>query len=131
MSPDSPSTVPLQIALICNLTIAGADVDPIIWATVENAIGIVSVSLPTMRPIYSLLVHGHYCNSTERYCERCNKSRVTPSGGSVGERRVQKPVSPKSWCDTPETSGREGSYQSDNAILEKGGMVGTQTMEMY
>ncbi|KAL8793920.1 MAG: hypothetical protein Q9195_003539 [Heterodermia aff. obscurata] len=41
-----------------------------IWAFVENAIGIVSACLPTLRPVYNLLVHGHHCSVRDK-CSRC------------------------------------------------------------
>ena len=44
-----------------------------IWAFVENAIGIVSACLPTLRPIYNLIVHGHHC-SVRDTCSRCQTS---------------------------------------------------------
>ena len=54
-----------------------------IWAVVENAIGIVSASLPTMRPIYCLVVRGHYCSSRDRYCSHCLSRSQTKSNGSA------------------------------------------------
>lgn len=116
----------------------GADVDPIIWAIVENCIGVVSASLPTMRPIYGLLVRGHYCGS-ERTCDRChssknsnsNKSPLSPNSIGGGEKRVRKPGPARSWYDLSNrgTSDGKGSCcYSDNGSLEKGGAV---TVEMY
>lgn len=55
----------------------GDDADPAIWAAAENCIGIVSASLPTMRPIYNLMVRGHHCSSQERCCRRCEHSRTS------------------------------------------------------
>ena len=55
----------------------GADVQPAIWAMVENCIGIVSASLPTMRPIYNLILRGHHCSYHERYCSRCEQSKIS------------------------------------------------------
>ncbi|KAF6240945.1 hypothetical protein HO173_000738 [Letharia columbiana] len=54
-----------------------ANTEPAIWAAAENCIGIVSASLPTMRPIYNLIVRGHHCSSHERYCSRCEHSRIS------------------------------------------------------
>lgn len=47
-----------------------------IWAMVEICIGIVSASLPTMRPIYNLIVRGHHCTAYESHCSRCEKSKA-------------------------------------------------------
>lgn len=88
-----------------------ADVDPAIWAVVENAVGIISASLPTMRPIYSLIVCGHYCNSVDaRYCEKCSAKSPKQSGGSntIGS------------DDTKSPRRFKGSYSSDPHSVEKG-----------
>lgn len=56
---------------------AGADVDPGIWAMVENCIGIVSACLPTLRPIYNLVARGSYPSKRFRPDERPEPSRKT------------------------------------------------------
>ena len=55
---------------------SGADVNVAIWAMVEISIGIVSASLPTMRPIYNLIVRGHHCTSYDYHCALCERSRA-------------------------------------------------------
>ena len=94
-----------------------ADVDPAIWAVVENAVGIVSASLPTMRPVYVWLTRGHYCNAIDtRYCDTCSKKTRKESGnGSASEDKAQ-------WRPT-------GSCSSESAIVEKGGS-NVSTVEM-
>lgn len=69
------------------------NVDPCIWSIVENGIGklpspllagvyaeihdppegIVSTCLPTLRPLYAVVIRGHYCKANE-YCTRCQHS---------------------------------------------------------
>lgn len=64
-------------------------------------IGIVSTCLPTLRPLYSLAVRGHYCRSNE-YCSRCQEA----SRGSK--------IKPKAWGLWKSFSNvtRQGSDQS-------------------
>ncbi len=85
-----------------------ADVDPAIWAVVENAIGIVSASLPTMRPLYVFLVRGHYCSVVEaHHCQRCTARNSKESGSTSAE--------------SSESRGRANdSYSSGTRIVEKG-----------
>ena len=96
--------------------------DPIIWAVVENAIGIVSASLPTLRPIYSLLVRGQ-----QRSCERSPASPPAPASAatSTGKAQLRQPLaSATSWSDEPKGRGEEwkSSFGScDEGSLEKGG----------
>ncbi|CAF9919147.1 MAG: hypothetical protein ALECFALPRED_000982 [Alectoria fallacina] len=58
---------------LSHLDASWTNVDPCIWSIVENGIGIVSTCLPTLRPLYSLAVRGHYCRSNE-YCTRCQET---------------------------------------------------------
>ena len=44
----------------------------------EVRIGILSTCLPTLRPLYSIAVHGHYCRSNE-YCARCYDALMRPN----------------------------------------------------
>ena len=68
-----------------------------IWAFVENAIGIVSACLPTLRPIYNILVHGHHCSVRDK-CSRCCQTAYSSDpqgkiseyvGTSSGEQTVE------------------------------------------
>ena len=67
-----------------------ADTEPAIWAAAENCIGIVSASLPTMRPLYNLIVRGHHCSSHERQCTRCCEQPSISSGAGAGHRRRRR-----------------------------------------
>ena len=60
-----------------------------IWSMVEICIGIVSASVPTVRPIYNIIVRGHHCPAYGNQCSRCERSR-----GS-NELRMQR--SPVHW----------------------------------
>jgi len=62
-----------------DLRVLGADVDSAIWAMVEVCIEIVSTCLPTMRPIFNIIVRGYHCTSYEIDCSRCEGLRT--SGG--------------------------------------------------
>ena len=55
---------------------------------VEVCIGIVSVSLVTMRPIYNIIVRGHHCTSNDVNCRVCLRSRM--SGGRGRWRAASK-----------------------------------------
>ena len=55
----------------------GAGAEPAIWAVAETCIGIVSASLPTMRPIYNIIVRGHHCSSFENDSRRCEYFRIS------------------------------------------------------
>ena len=88
-----------------------ADVDPEIWAVVENAIGIVSATLPTLRPIYSVVLRGHHCSATEKaYCSRCT-AKTKPSAisngsdGSTNNRRQNRNDSFPSVVESVEKRG--------------------------
>ena len=81
-------------------TRVGALVPAAVWAFVENAIGIVSACLPTLRPIYNILVHGHHCSIRDN-CSRCQTSTqkaseyMTSSGEQhLGNRRPHTALHP-------------------------------------
>ncbi|KAL6714621.1 hypothetical protein ACLMJK_008046 [Lecanora helva] len=102
-----------------------ADVDPAIWAIVENAIGIVSASLPTMRPIYSFLVRGHHCSTTDKQCSRCSasKSKSSKSNPTDGSGSGTYNYEPKQMG-----RDRNQSYPSVVESVDKGGKVTTFEM---
>ena len=87
----------------------------------ENCIGIVGASLPTMRPIYNLVVRGHHCSLHEMHCSRCEHSRITgrrsrlrgdtkwpASASSFADERTHKARKP--------TSDIESANRSDRAV---------------
>jgi len=93
-----------------------ADVDPAIWAIVENAVGILSASLPTMRPIYVSIVRGHYCNLNDaRTCQKCSTKLSKRSGSSniLGSDDGKTPTRFKE------------SFSTDGQSEEKGGSAAT------
>lgn len=104
------------------------NVDPCIWSIVENGIGklsarshplplltcmyaeirdphegIVSTCLPTLRPLYAVVVRGHYCKANE-YCTRCQHS-------SEGTNTTANPRALDLWKSTS-TGERTYSDQS-------------------
>ncbi|MCJ1450945.1 hypothetical protein MMC28_001279 [Mycoblastus sanguinarius] len=83
-----------------------ADVESAIWAMVENCIAIVSASLPTMRPIFNLVVRGHHCSSHERYCSRCEAYK----GSSTND----KGRYPPKWPGSESSSGDEVLHLPNN-----------------
>jgi len=89
-------------------SISGADVDPGIWAVVENCVGILSASLPTLRPIYNLAVRGHHCSSGMTHCSSCGDTRASNSGTS---NRRSKGRSQARW---PGSESNEGKRTKDN-----------------
>ena len=102
-----------------------ADIDPSIWAVVENAIGILCASLPTMRPIFIFFRRGHFCNtSQQQYCDRCTSKR---SKGSQRTESVPMPTN-QDW-----RRGEGQSYANIESV-EKGGSITsksqTTTFEM-
>lgn len=94
---------------LSHLDASWTNVDPCIWSIVENGVGksayksilptyptlatrtssrilismnregIISTCLPTLRPLYSIAVRGHYCRSNE-YCARCSGASRKSSG---------------------------------------------------
>ena len=90
-------------------------------AAAEDCIGIVSASLPTMRPIYSLMVHGHACSSQEGYCSRCEHFR-TSGRHSIPQIDTKWPGSTPSsvdeWTSNARTSASdiESANRSDLAV---------------
>lgn len=87
-----------------------------IWAFVENAIGIVSACLPTLRPVYNLLVHGHHCSVRDK-CSRCCQTSYSSDPqrkvceyvvSSSGEQTVEGVGPPR----IPWISGRTGEPET-------------------
>ncbi|KAL9135858.1 MAG: hypothetical protein Q9175_002947 [Cornicularia normoerica] len=82
-----------------------ANTEPAIWAAAENCIGIVSASLPTMRPIYNLMVRGHHCSSHERLRLDNKWPGSASSSADEGMRNARK-----------STSDIESANRSDPAV---------------
>lgn len=83
----------------------GELVDAAIWAFVENAIGIVSACLPTLRPIYNLLVHGHHCSVRDN-CSRCLTSTQPKTSDYVTASREQDSPETRPYPPFPRTQMR-------------------------
>ena len=118
----------------------GADVDPGIWAMVENWIGIVSACLPTLGPVYNLVTKGlclnlvlalyhvrsdthfnlgHLCNSQS--CSRCGASK-----NSSGRPRRALPVI---WPGSKSSASAQGARSHDSYFdLERQTLAKSQPM---
>ena len=103
------------------------DVDPAIWAIVENSMGIVSACLPTLRPLFSLLIKGHRCSIASGHCATCEARASTPfekgSGGAVGKGWVGNAVV-KGWSGPAEPAA--GRVQEKKTAGMLGGGKGTK-----
>ncbi|CAD6581203.1 MAG: hypothetical protein ASARMPRED_000444 [Alectoria sarmentosa] len=114
---------------LSHLDASWTNVNPCIWSIVENGIGIVSTCLPTLRPLYSLAVRGHYCRSNE-YCTRCQEaSRGSKStlnvwkfwkGSSFGSRRGSDRSSlPGSMPGSMSSTGEKAEVESQWPVTGK------------